>query len=145
VRPGLVSFLLACLVWSLAPACTSEGSSPECKEVCRKHARCTDQKNEQENEKKNEKRNEKRKRAAATGQTAAAGASPGAASEPEGGSDPEGASDPEATEQNKFDQSECIGACMVLRREREGQRLVAQHLACVNRAKDDCAALLACP
>ena len=82
--------------------CTSERSSPECKEVCRKQARCIE-----------EQRTE-------------------AAAEP-------------AVEQDKFDQSECIAACTSLQRDREGRKLVANHVACVYRAKDDCTALLACP
>jgi hypothetical protein len=103
VRLALASLAIA-LVASL-PAlggCTSERASPECKEVCRKQARCVeDQRSE-----------------AATGP---------------------------AAEQSKFDQSECIAACTSLQRDREGRKLVAQHLECTERAKDACPALLACP
>ncbi|HKE13673.1 MAG TPA: hypothetical protein VKB80_02325 [Kofleriaceae bacterium] len=105
MRPALASLLapLALLVVTAlpGPGCTSDRASPECKEVCRKHARCAE-----------EQRSE-----AATGP---------------------------AAEQSKFDQSECIGACTSLQRDREGRRLVAQHLECVERAKDACPALLAC-
>jgi hypothetical protein len=38
--------LTACIVAALASGCTSERSSPECKEVCRKQARCVDKKSE---------------------------------------------------------------------------------------------------
>jgi hypothetical protein len=101
VRLALASLLVACFV-SVAVGCTSERASPECKEVCRKQARCVeDQRGE-----------------AATGP---------------------------AAEQSKFDQSECIAACTSLQRDREGRKLVAQHLECVERAKDACPALVACP
>jgi hypothetical protein len=96
VRTALILLAL------LASACTSERSSPECKDVCRKQARCYE---------------EQRTEAAA---------------------------DP-AAEQDKFDQPECIAACTSLQRDREGRKLVAHHVACVDRAKDDCQALLACP
>jgi len=99
-QPALFSLLAALLV-GLAPACTSERSSPECKEVCRKQARCVDQKGE--------------------------------------------AAQPAAIEQNKFDQSECIAACTSLQRDSEGRKLVARHVECVTKAKEDCPALLACP
>lgn len=102
MRLGLSSILVASL---LAIGCASERASPECKEVCRKQARCVEQK----------------------GEAAANGALPG------------------AVEQNKFDQSECIAVCTALRRDAEGEKLVEQHVACVTRAKEDCAALLACP
>jgi hypothetical protein len=98
----LASILLASLL--IAPGCASERASPECKEVCRKDARCADQKAE-----------------AAAGRTLPAG------------------------EQAKFDQSECIEVCTALRRDPEGEKRVAEHLACVARAGEDCAALLACP
>jgi hypothetical protein len=102
VRPALASLLVALAAIALPGlGCTSDRASPECKEVCRKHARCAE-----------EQRSE-----AATGP---------------------------AAEQSKFDQSECIGACTSLQRDREGRRLVAQHLECVERAKDACPALLAC-
>jgi hypothetical protein len=97
VRTALI-LLLACT----ASGCTSERSSPECKEVCRKQARCSE---------------EQRTEAVA---------------------------DP-AVEQDKFDQAECIAACTSLQRDREGRKLVAEHVACVDRAGDDCTALLACP
>jgi hypothetical protein len=90
------------LLLSLA-GCASERSSPECKDVCRKQARCVDIKGE------------------------AAGVAVG------------------AREQNKFDQSECINACTMLQRVGEGKKFVGDHVACVTRAKDDCAAVLECP
>jgi hypothetical protein len=90
------------ILLALLAGCTSERSSPECKEVCRKQARCIE-----------EQRTE-------------------AAAEP-------------AAEQDKFDQSECIAACTSLQRDREGRKLVAHHVACVDRARDNCEALLACP
>jgi hypothetical protein len=92
------------LIAALA-ACASERSSPECKEVCRKHARCVDQKVE-----------------------AAQSTSP----------------TPAVDEQIKFDQSECVDDCNLLRKSAEGEQKVDQHVACVTRAKEDCAALLAC-
>lgn len=58
----------------------------------------------------------------------------------------EAASDGEAgSDQNKFDQSECIAACTALLRDEQGKKLVEQHVGCVDRAANDCAALLACP
>jgi hypothetical protein len=90
------------ILLALLAGCTSERSSPECKEVCRKQARCIE-----------EQRTE-------------------AAAEP-------------AAEQDKFDQNECIAACTSLQRDGEGRKLVTHHVACVDRAKDDCEALLACP
>ena len=86
-------------------ACASERSSPECKEVCRKHARCVDQKVE---------------------------------------ATPSTSRTPPVDEQIKFDQSECVDDCKLLRRSAEGQQKVDQHVACVTRAGEDCAALLAC-
>ena len=110
IPPVILSVLLALVcLGGLVPGCTSERSSPECKDVCSKWARCVDQKGE----------------AAAAAASATATAAPG--------------------EQNKFDQSECIAACTTLRRDAEGAKLVEQHVACVARAQDDCAALLACP
>ena len=98
MRSGLLSLIAALVL----VACTSERSSPECKEACRKQARCVeDQRGE-----------------------AAAGP---------------------AAEQSKFDQSECIAACTSLQRDREGHKLVEQHLACIERVKGACPALLACP
>lgn len=93
------------LITALA-ACASERSSPECKEVCRKHARCVDQKVE---------------------------------------SSPATSRTPPVDEQIKFDQSECVDDCNLLRRSAEGEQKVDRHIACVTRAGEDCAALLACP
>lgn len=95
----LVGSLLALLA---STGCSSERSSPECKDTCHKQARCVDVKAE------------------------APAVLP-------------------AGEQNKFDQSECIAACSALQRDREGKKLVAQHIDCVNRAENDCATILACP
>ena len=92
------------LIAALA-ACASERSSSECKEVCRKHARCVDQKVEA---------------AQSNSRT------------------------PPIDEQIKFDQSECVDDCALLRRSAEGEQKVDEHIACVTRAEDDCAALLAC-
>jgi hypothetical protein len=98
-----LSLALALALAGLVAACTSERASPECKEVCRKQARCMEEQR---------------------GEAATAGP---------------------AAEQNKFDQSECIAACTSLQRDREGRKLVDQHVACVQRVKDACPALLACP
>lgn len=95
---SLVALLLAAL---FAAACTSARSSPECKEVCRKHARCAEDPGEQ-----------------------ATGGAP--------------------VEQKKFDQSECIADCSMLLRDREGRKMVEQHVACVQRAADNCPVLLEC-
>jgi len=43
-RKLIVVRCLACLLVFLLAACASERSSPECKEVCQKQARCVDQK-----------------------------------------------------------------------------------------------------
>jgi len=43
---GFGSFLTACFLAVLAPGCASERSSPECKDVCRKQARCVDKASE---------------------------------------------------------------------------------------------------
>lgn len=94
--------LLALWLIAIASGCTSERTSPECKEVCRKQARCVEEQR---------------------GETAAGA----------------------AAEQNKFDQAECIAACTSLQRDREGRKRVEQHVACVERVKDACPALLACP
>jgi hypothetical protein len=111
VRPGCAPLLFALFV-AIAPGCASERASPECKDVCHRHARCVDQKAE----------------AAAL----AASTSPG---RPRG---------EEPAEQTKFDRSECIDVCMSLRRDPEGKKTVQQQIACVARAGDDCAAILAC-
>ncbi len=55
----------------------------------------------------------------------------------------EAADTPEGAD-SKFDQSECVAACSALQRDEDGKKLVAQHVACAEKAKDDCAALLAC-
>jgi hypothetical protein len=86
-------------------ACASERSSPECKEVCRKHARCVDQKVE------------------AAQSTSRA---------------------PAVDEQIKFDQGECVDDCNLLRRSAEGEQKVDRHVACVTKAEEDCAGILAC-
>ena len=86
-------------------ACASERSNPECKEVCRKHARCVDQRVETSQ---------------ATSRT------------------------PPIDEQIKFDQSECVDDCNLLKRSTEGGQKVDQHVACVTKAGEDCAAILAC-
>lgn len=96
---SLVALVISALLAALG--CTSARSSPECKEVCRKHARCSED----------------------PGVQATAGA---------------------PAEQKKFDQSECIADCTMLLRDREGRKLVEQHVACVQRAADNCPALLEC-
>jgi hypothetical protein len=58
----------------------------------------------------------------------------------------EAAGDGEAgSDQNKFDQSECVAACTALLRDEQGKKIVEQHVACIDRAGADCTALLACP
>lgn len=44
---------------------------------------------------------------------------------------------------HKFDQSECVAACSALQRDPDGKQLVADHVACAEKA-NDCAALMAC-
>ncbi len=88
------------LLLLLATACSSEGSSKDCKDICQREASCVDQK-------------------------------------PDDGKD-------EDEEQNKFDQSECIAACDALSRDEVGKTLVAKHTDCVQKAKNDCAAILQC-
>ena len=97
---------LALLLASVLAACATERSSPECKDVCSKQARCVDQK----------------------GEAAAPGSPPAT-----------------IPEQTKFDQSECIAACTSLRRDAEGDKIVKRHVACFDKAGEDCAAMLACP
>ena len=96
---SLVALVISALL--AAVGCTSARSSPECKEVCRKHARCSED----------------------PGVQASAGA---------------------PAEQKKFDQSECIADCTMLLRDREGRKMVEQHVACVQRAADNCPVLLEC-
>lgn len=96
---SLITLLLA--LCAFAAACTSARSSPECKEVCRKHARCAEDPGVQ-----------------------ASARSP--------------------AEQKKFDQAECIADCTMLLRDREGRKLVEQHVACVQRAADKCSVLMEC-
>ena len=55
----------------------------------------------------------------------------------------EAAETPEGAD-SKFDQSECVAACSALQRDPDGKELVATHVACAEKAKDDCAALLDC-
>jgi len=100
VSRSLTSLFFSALL-AVTSGCTSARSSPECKEVCRKHARCAED----------------------PGVEATAGA---------------------PAEQKKFDQSECIADCTMLLRDREGRKLVEQHVACVQRAADNCPVLLEC-
>ena len=43
----------------------------------------------------------------------------------------------------RFDQSECVAACSALQRDEDGKKLVAEHVACVGKAKT-CDEVLAC-
>jgi hypothetical protein len=45
---------------------------------------------------------------------------------------------------NRFDQSECVAACSALERDPDGKKLVADHVACAEKAGKDCAALMGC-
>jgi hypothetical protein len=51
---------------------------------------------------------------------------------------------PDEEEQTRFDQSECVSACNVLTRDPLGVELFERHVACVEKAGDDCEALLTC-
>ena len=53
------------------------------------------------------------------------------------------AADDKPTADIKFDQSECVAACSALQRDEDGKKLVADHVACVEKA-DSCDAVLTC-
>lgn len=55
----------------------------------------------------------------------------------------EQAADDKPAADNKFDQSECVAACSALQRDEDGKKLVADHVACVEKAQS-CEAVLDC-
>lgn len=44
----------------------------------------------------------------------------------------------------KYDQDECVAACVALERDSDGKQLVEKHVECAKKAGHDCQALMAC-
>jgi hypothetical protein len=55
----------------------------------------------------------------------------------------EEAADEKPAADARFDQSECVAACSALQRDEDGKKLVADHVACVNRSSE-CDAVMKC-
>ena len=116
----LLVVLATSLALLAAGGCASEQSSTQCKDVCRRQAKCVDQMSEA--------------RAERTGNPTSASA---------GDTDQGGAGEDEDDDRNKFDTNECVAACTALERDSQGKKLVKKHMDCARAAKD-CTALLAC-